>query len=132
MEQHRENASCASCHQRMDPIGFGLEHFDAIGAWREKDGPHAIDATGELAGGKKFNGANELKEVLKSQRELFVRCLVDRMLTYALGRGLEDYDEATVERIAQAVAKQDYKFTSLVLEIAKTDAFQKKRGVVRQ
>lgn len=129
MEQHRENPACASCHTRMDAIGFGLENFNAIGAWREKDGPHAIDPTGELTPGKKFSGARDLKEILKSQRDLFVRCVTDRMLTYALGRGLEEYDECTVDRIATAVAKNEYKFSSLVIEIAKSDAFQKKKGI---
>jgi mono/diheme cytochrome c family protein len=131
MEQHRANAACAVCHTRMDAIGFGLENFDAIGGWRDKDGPHAIDSSGELSGGRKFNGPEELKKILKSKPHLFVRCLTDRMLTYALGRGLEDYDECTVERIVQAVVKNDYKFSSLVIEIAKSDAFQKKRGVAK-
>jgi len=128
MEQHRTSAACAVCHTRMDAIGFGLENFDAVGAWRETDGPHAIDASGELSAGKTFNGPAELKKILKSKPDLFVRCLTERMLTYALGRGLEEYDECTVERVAAGVAKNDYKFSSLVIEIVKSDAFQKKRG----
>jgi mono/diheme cytochrome c family protein len=128
MEQHRANAACAVCHQRMDAIGFGLENFDAIGAWRDKDGPHAIDASGELSPGRSFNGPEELKQLLAARPGLFVRCLTDRMLTYALGRGLEEYDECTIEKIAQAVEKHDYRFTSLVIEIVKSEAFQKKHG----
>jgi mono/diheme cytochrome c family protein len=128
MEQHRSNAACAVCHERMDAIGFGLENFDAIGAWRDKDGPHSIDASGELSPGRSFSGPEELKKLLAERPGLFVRCLTDRMLTYALGRGLEEYDECTIERIAQAVEKNDYRFTSLVIEIVKSDAFQKKRG----
>src|SRR5687768_8465229 len=128
MDQHRNNAACAVCHTRMDAIGFGLENFDAVGAWRQSDGPHKIDASGELSAGRSFNGPAELKKILKSKPDLFVRCLTERMLTYALGRGLEDYDECTVERIAAGVAKNNYKFSSLVIEIVKSDAFQKKRG----
>jgi hypothetical protein len=128
MEQHRSNAACAVCHTRMDAIGFGLENFDAIGAWRDKDGPHVIDASGELSAGRSFNGPEELKKLLAAKPGLFVRCLTDRMLTYALGRGLEEYDECTIERIAGAVEKNEYRFSSLVIEIVKSEAFQKKRG----
>jgi hypothetical protein len=128
MEQHRADSACAVCHTRMDAIGFGLENFDAIGAWREKDGPHPIDASGELSPGRSFNGPEELKKLLAARPGLFVRCLTDRMLTYALGRGLEEYDECTIERIAQAVEKNEFKFSSLVIEIVKSDAFQKKRA----
>jgi hypothetical protein len=128
MEQHRTDAACAVCHTRMDAIGFGLENFDAIGAWRDKDGPHAINASGELAAGKSFNGPEELKKLLAAKPGLFVRSLTERMLTYALGRGVEEYDECTIERIAQAVEKSDHKFSSLAIEIVKSDAFQKKRG----
>jgi len=113
----------------MDPIGFGLENFDAVGAWREKDGTHGIDPSGELPGGRKFTGSKELKEILKGKRDLFVRCLTERMLTYALGRGLEDYDDCTVETISKDISRKNYKFSSLVLEIVNSDAFQHKRGV---
>jgi mono/diheme cytochrome c family protein len=130
MEQHRSNAACAVCHTRMDAIGFGLENFDAIGAWRDKDGPHAIDASGKLSAGKDFNGPEGLKKLLVAKPGLFVRCLTDRMLTYALGRGLEEYDECANERIAQAVEKNDYRFSSVAIEIVRSDAFQKKRGAV--
>ncbi len=128
MEQHRTNAACASCHRSMDPIGFSLENFDAVGAWRDTDGKHAIDASGELPGGRKFNGPKELKAVLKGKRDLFVRCLTERMLTYALGRGLEDYDDCTVEQISKNMARNNYKFSSLILEIVNSDPFQHKRG----
>ncbi|MEX2142111.1 MAG: DUF1592 domain-containing protein [Pirellulales bacterium] len=130
MEQHRSNAACAVCHTRMDAIGFGLENFDALGAWRDKDGPHGIDAAGQLSAGKAFNGPEELKKLLAAKPGLFVRCLTDRMLTYALGRGLEEFDECTIERIAQATEKNEYRFSGLVIEIVRSDAFQKKRGAV--
>jgi hypothetical protein len=128
MEQHRSNAACAICHKQMDAIGFGLENFDAVGAWREQDGPLPIDASGELGVGKSFNGPEELKRLLKAKPGLFIRCLTDRMLTYALGRGLEEFDECTIERIAHAVEKDSYRFSSLVIAIVQSDAFQKKSG----
>src|SRR6185436_2873476 len=89
MEQHRENPTCASCHARMDPLGFGFEHFNGIGVWRQTDGGHAIDAAGQLVSGESFRSATELAAMLmKEKRAEFVRCLSDKMLTYALGRGL--------------------------------------------
>jgi mono/diheme cytochrome c family protein len=125
MEQHRDNPLCASCHQKMDPMGFAFENFDAIGAWREKDASgFAIDASGVLPDGGKFNGAPGLKTVLDAKKDLFLKCLSDKMLTYAIGRGLEYYDKRSVEQIAAALAKNNYRFSSLVLEIVKSDPFQ--------
>lgn len=124
MEQHRAKASCAVCHQRMDPLGFGLENFDGIGRWREKDGPFAIDASGTLPGGKSFQGPAELKATLKTKSDLFTRCLAEKMLTYALGRGLEWYDKPAVDKIATDLAKDDYRFSTLVVGIVKSDPFQ--------
>ena len=99
MVQHRTNPNCAACHARMDPIGFALENYDAIGAWRTQDGnEQPIDASGELPDGKKFNGPRELRDILKAQPERFSRALSEKLLTYALGRGLERYDRCAVER----------------------------------
>src|SRR5206468_13084125 len=92
MEQHRENALCASCHQRMDPIGFAFENYDAVGAWRDKDGEFPIDPSGDLPGGQTFQGPAELKALLRGKKDQFRRCLTEKVLTYALGRGLEYYD----------------------------------------
>jgi hypothetical protein len=128
MEQHRANPNCATCHQRMDPLGFGFENFDAIGAWRERDGQFSIDSSGVLPSGQSFKGPGELKAILKSQREAFARCLSEKMLTYALGRGLEPYDKCTVEQLAGILAKNNYKFSNLVVEIVKSDPFQMRRG----
>jgi hypothetical protein len=128
MEQHRNNADCASCHSRMDPLGFGLENFDAIGAWRTEDGNFKIDASGVLPGGESFDGPAGLRGVLLAKKEQFVRCLSEKMLTYALGRGLEYYDRCTVSDIAAAVERGEYKFSALVLAIVRSDAFQKRRG----
>ncbi len=128
MEQHRSNPNCAGCHSRLDPPGFGLENYDAVGAWRDKEGAHAIDASGKLPSGEAFRGPAELKAILKSHKREFTRCLTEKLLIYALGRGLEDYDAGTVDRIAAAVAADDYRFNRLVLEIVKSDPFLKRRG----
>ncbi len=128
MEQHRSNPSCANCHARLDPIGFAFENYDAIGRFRTKDGNFPIDPSGELPGGVKFQGAGELKEYLKSKKDLFGRCLSEKLLTYAIGRGLEYYDKAAVDRILTGLDRRDYRFSALVLEIVKSDPFRMRRG----
>jgi len=128
MEQHRQDPTCASCHARMDPIGFGLEHFDGIGAWRDQDGGVAIDPKGQLVSGEGFKGPGELREILLTKkRGDFLRCCGEKMLTYALGRGLEYYDRTTLANITAAVEK-DPKFSSLVLAVVKSVPFQQRRG----
>ncbi|HYV38458.1 MAG TPA: DUF1592 domain-containing protein [Gemmataceae bacterium] len=124
MEQHRANAICASCHKRMDPLGFAFENFDAIGAWRDKDAGVPVDASGELPDGRTFKGADGLKALIKQNNKMFVRCLTEKMLTYALGRGLEPYDRRAVDSIVEALTKQDYRFSVLISEIIKSDPFQ--------
>ena len=126
MEQHRENALCASCHQRMDPIGFAFENYDAIGAWRDKDGGFAIDASGVLPGGRSFRGPAELKVIIKDKKDQFSRCLTEKLLTYALGRGLEYYDRCAVDEIMEALQKDDYRFSALVAGVIKSGPFQKR------
>jgi hypothetical protein len=126
MEQHRANAICASCHQRMDPIGFAFENFDAVGAWREKDAGGPIDASGVLPDGRKFDGPAGLRKILRADREVFVRCVAEKMLTYALGRGLESYDRPVVNKIVSAVGKENDRFSALLVEIVKSDPFQKR------
>lgn len=129
MEQHRENPSCASCHARMDPIGFGFENFDGIGAWRKKDGDAAIDPAGQLVSGETFKGSGDLASILaKSKRDEFVRCLSEKMLTYALGRGLEFYDKCALDQISEGLAKRRYRFSSLITEVVKSAPFQNRRG----
>jgi hypothetical protein len=129
MEQHRANPSCAGCHARMDPIGFGLENFDGIGGWREKDGGFAIDPSGELVSGEHFAGAAELKKILvKEKREEFLRCLAGKMLTYALGRGLEFYDKCAVDEVVANMEKNRYRFSSLIMGVVKSTPFQMRRG----
>jgi len=126
---HRENPSCASCHEQMDTLGLALENFDAVGAWRQRDGRALIDASGELPGGQKFSGPAQLKQaLLAQQKRQFVECLTEKMMIYALGRGVEYYDRPAVNAIVTALDKDDYKFSRLILEIAKSDAFQKRRA----
>jgi len=128
MEQHRAKADCAICHNRMDPLGFGLENYDGIGGWRVDDGKFKIDPSGVLPNGQSFAGPRELKAVLKLRQDDFVRCLAEKMLTYGLGRGVEYSDKCTVAEIAKAMKQQDFKFSSLILAIASSDPFQKRRG----
>jgi hypothetical protein len=124
MEMHRQNTLCASCHQRMDPIGFAFENYDAIGAWRDRDGKFAIDPSGKLVDGKTFKGPGELKVILKGKKELFSRCLTEKMLTYALGRGVEYYDKCAVESVLKALDRNHYRFSTLVVEIVRSEPFQ--------
>jgi hypothetical protein len=128
MEAHRANPACANCHAKMDGLGFGLENFDAIGGFRTKDGNLAIDSSGELPGNVKFTGPVELKTVLLGKKDLFAKCLAEKMMTYALGRGLEFYDRRAVDTITVALAKNDYKFSALVTEIIRSDPFRMRRG----
>jgi hypothetical protein len=127
MEAHRADAVCASCHSRMDPLGFGLENFDGTGSWRSDDGKFPIDASGVLPNGKSFNGPVELAAVLKNDRDVFAKALTSKMLTYALGRGLEAYDNKTVAEIAARLAADNYKYPTLILEIVKSPPFQMRR-----
>jgi len=127
MEAHRSNVTCAACHVRMDPLGFGLENFDAIGAWRTDDGKFPIDATGALPDGRKFNGPAELEAVLREDRDAFTRAATEKLLTFALGRGLERYDRATVKAIARRVAEGEYRFSVLVTEIAQSLPFRMRK-----
>lgn len=129
LEIHRTNPVCASCHEKMDPLGFGFENFDAIGRWRTKDAGFDIDPAGTLPDGKTFGGPNQLLAILKAKKADFCRCLTEKMLTYALGRGLEYYDKCAVDSITLVMAKNDYKFSTLCLEIVKSEPFRKRRGL---
>jgi hypothetical protein len=128
LEAHRKNPTCAACHARMDPLGFGLENFDAIGAWRINDGTVAIDSSGSLPDGRSFKGPDGLKTILKADRDAFAQCLSSKLLTYALGRGLERYDRPTVTAITKRVAAADYRFSNLILEIVTSRPFQMRKG----
>jgi mono/diheme cytochrome c family protein len=127
LEAHRKNPTCASCHRRMDPLGFGLENFDAVGAWRTADGKFPIDSSGLLPDGRTFKGPEELRTILAADRDAFARCLTSKLLTYALGRGLERYDAKTVKLIASRLPAHDYRFSGLVLEIVNSLPFRSRR-----
>jgi hypothetical protein len=131
MEKHRTDPNCASCHKRMDPIGFALENYDATGVWRDQDQGRPIDTSAELPDGRKVNGPLELKKYLRDKRHEFVEAFAEKMLTFALGRGVEYYDGAVVKQIADATAKNDYSMTTMMVEIVKSYPFlyrQKDRG----
>jgi hypothetical protein len=129
MAAHLSNPTCASCHVSMDALGLAFENYDAVGRWRDKDGKFDIDPAGETPDGKKFAGSAALKKALAdADRDLFVRCLSEKMLTYALGRGLEYYDKCTVDDLWGATSKDNYRFSALVKAIVHSDAFQKRRA----
>jgi len=127
-EQHRAHPQCAGCHVRMDPLGFSFENYDAIGSWRTNEGNFPVDASGKLPDGRKFNGAADLKTILRESKDDFAQCLAEKMLTYALGRGLEKYDRAAIRGITRQVAEHDYRFSSMILAIAGSAPFQMRRG----
>lgn len=129
MEQHREDPNCAACHARMDPIGFGFENFDAIGAYRRRDGTFAIEPGGKLVSGESFQGPAELKKILlTARREDIIRCLAEKMLTYGLGRGTEHYDSCAIDEVVRAMKADGYRFQSLILAITQSVPFQMRRG----
>ena len=128
LEQHRADPACANCHAKMDPIGFALENYNPVGAFRWKDGEFDIDTTAELPDGTIVRGITDLKQILKDRKQQFVRCLTEKMLTYALGRGLEYYDRPTVEHIVAQLEAGDYRSSVLITEIAKSDPFRLRRG----
>ena len=124
LEQHRRDPSCSPCHLLMDPLGFGLENYDAVGVWRTHDGKFPIETSGTLPGGQNFIGSKGLKEVLRGKSDVFVNNVTEKLLTYSLGRGLERYDRPTVEAISRQVKASDYRFSALVLEVVKSKPFQ--------
>ncbi len=128
LELHRKDPGCASCHTTMDTIGFGFENFDALGVWRDRDGDADIDAAGKLPSGAEFKGPVQLVKILKQRKREFSRCLTDRMLTYALGRGLEYYDRCAVDRVLVRLEQNEYRFSELILGIVESEPFLKRRG----
>lgn len=127
MEQHRADPACAACHVKTDQLGFALENYDATGKWRTQDGRFPIDATGFLPGGKSFNGPAEMKAVLKDNPE-FARALATRMLTYALGRGVESYDRIVIQDLVRQMSAHEYKIQPLVFGIVHSTPFLERRG----
>ncbi len=124
LEIHRSNPECASCHNQMDPLGFALENYDAVGSWRTSDGEFAIDASGELLGEHRFQDARELKALLKSTAaRKFSWCLIENMLTYGLGRELEPHDYCTVDAIRRQLEEDNYRVQHIIFGIVESDAF---------
>jgi hypothetical protein len=127
--RHREDPSCSACHNLMDPIGFGLEHFDWMGRWREKeDNGKPIDATGVLPSGEKFNGAAELRQVMLSRKDEFLRHVTAKVLGYALGRRLEDGDQCTVQKLVDNLQKTNYGARTLIREVVLSLPFRNSQG----
>jgi hypothetical protein len=124
MAEHRANPACATCHKIMDPIGFALENFDAVGEWRTREAGGAIDASGELADGTKIDGAVALRQSLVRQPEMFAGTLTEKLLTYGLGRGLDYNDMPVVRAIVRNSARSDYRFSAIVMEIVRSVPFQ--------
>ena len=128
LKLHRTNQSCAVCHVRMDPLGLALENYDAIGRWRDKDGQLPIDVRGSLPDGRQFDGAAKLKEILRADADQFRWCLVEKLLTFALGRGIEYYDYRAVNNITKQLAENDDRFSALILAVVRSHPFQFRRG----
>ena len=127
MEQHRADPNCAVCHRKMDQLGFAFENFDAVGAWRTRDGEYPVDPSGKLPDGRAFKGPAELKQLLKkTSADEFARCMAEKMLTYAMGRGVERFDRPAVDRIVDELKQDDYRFKSLVQAVTKSEPFNKR------
>ena len=127
LARHRANPACASCHRLIDPLGMAFETFNPVGQWRDRDQDQPIDAAGTLTDGTAFKGIEGLKAVLLERKDDFVRCFVEKMLTYALGRKLEYYDVATVKEIARAVAGDRHRLSRVVVEVVKSYPFRHRR-----
>jgi hypothetical protein len=126
MVQHRRDPACAGCHAQMDPLGFALENFDGVGRWRDKDGKWDIDDSGVLPDGTKFAGADGLRKLLLKRKDDFAEVLSSKLLTYALGRGLEVADRPTVQRIGERAVKNGYRFSEVIKGVVVSDAFRKR------
>jgi hypothetical protein len=130
LELHRSNPLCSSCHNRMDPLGLAMESFNAMGMYREQERGQKIEPAGKLITGETFEDVRGLKKTLREKRQAdFYRCLTEKVLTYALGRGLEYYDVETVDRIVQRLGKEDGKFSVLLTGVIESAPFQQKRVV---
>ena len=132
LEQHRANPSCAVCHDKMDTLGFGFENFNAIGAWRDRDGEFAVDSSGTLPDGRQFGGPAELKRLMLAQKDQFTRSLTEKMLTYALGRGLEITDRCVIDQASAQASQTGYRFSTLVKEVVKSAPFRMTRGTINE
>jgi hypothetical protein len=128
LERHRSNVACASCHSRMDPLGFSLENFDAVGQWRATDAEAPIDASGVLLDGTAVNGPASLRTALVAQKEQFVKAVIGKLLTYSIGREMEYADGPAIRSIARAAAAGDYRWSSAIVAIVNSVPFQMRRS----
>jgi hypothetical protein len=128
LEAHRKNPTCASCHRVMDPLGLALENFDGLGQWREKEPGGAIDPTGQLADGTPIDGPVALRKAVLARPEMFARALTEKLMTYALGRGIERSDKPLVREVARTAAARNYRWSSIVLGIVRSAPFQMKKA----
>jgi mono/diheme cytochrome c family protein len=126
---HRANTACASCHNLMDPVGFSLENFDAIGRWRTVEDGQPIDVSGGLPDGSKFNGVSGLEDALRQRPELFVGTLTEKLMTFALGRGIETYDAPAIRKIIQEAEEKDFRFSSIIVGIVKSTPFTMRKSL---
>jgi len=128
MELHRSNPTCAACHRMMDPLGFALENFDGLGQWRDTmGGKDLIDSSGVLPDGTKFDGPAGLREVLVAKQDMFVENFTEQLLTYALGRGVEEYDRPVLRQITRDATSENYRWSSIILGIVNSTPFQMRR-----
>jgi hypothetical protein len=124
LERHRASATCAGCHKVMDPLGFALENFDAVGSWRTREAGLPLDASGQLADGRVVNGVVALRDALVARSDVFVQTLTEKLMTYALGRGLQYYDMPPVRDVVRKAARQDNRFSAIIMGIVSSPAFQ--------
>jgi hypothetical protein len=133
MAAHRKSAVCASCHNTIDPVGFALENYNAVGQWRDFDNDgQSVDASGAAPGGKEFNGIDGLENALIARPELFVTALTENLMTFALGRGVEYYDAPATRKIVRDAEKDKYRFSSLILGVVKSVPFQMRRAELNE
>jgi len=127
MAEHRANPACSGCHQLMDPVGFSLENYDAVGRWRTTDDGTPVDVSGSLPDGSKFDGVAGLQKALLSHPEVFASTFTEKLLTYATGRGVEYYDGPAVRKIVHDAASKDYRFSAFVTSLVNSPPFQMRR-----
>jgi hypothetical protein len=128
LKEHRENEACAGCHRLMDPVGFSLENFDAVGRWRTTELGQSIDVSGGLPDGSEFEGVDGLEKAMLARPELFVRTLTEKLLTFALGRGVEYYDAPAIRKIVADARSDNYRFSRLILGIVTSTPFQMRKS----
>lgn len=128
LDEHRNNPACSVCHNRMDPIGFSLDNFNAVGQWRTMDAGTPLDVSGVLYDGTKFQGPVELRNILLSRPQQIAQTITEKLFTYALGRELEYYDEPAVRKILRDAAPSEYRWSSLIVGIVNSTPFQMRRS----